>query len=240
MLHFDFVPPGQDVACLDRCIDILRSAPNINSLGASFSTDLPALQQTRDGIIVSSDLQNLRLMCYELSSIRFNAWKLPKLKRLRLWCFFGSDVFVDFFKLSTPPLTLLSISYMARPENLAEIVSLVPTLQALELMYMELDVALLRSLTMTDGTASNNSLLNAGGSCPNLESLEVTVCSFVGDRDACLDCLITMLKSRAKIMASFKTICCNESMDKYDANDIHKQLLGSSDICLVVGDVSKY
>ena len=90
---------------------------------------------------------------------------------------------------------------------------------------MELDVALLRSLTMTDGTASNNSLLNAGGSCPNLESLKVTVCSFVGDRDACLDGLITMLKSRAKIMASFKTICCNESMDKYDANDIHKQLL---------------
>ena len=226
----------------DMCLDILRYAPNIHTLVADFSeagTNMvePEPEEASKDIVVASNLQDLEVKTYRFPSKLFGAWKLPALKRLYLTCFSGSNALADFFRHSLPPLTFLTICHMWPFAGLAEILRLLPTLQALQLISMDLDLPVLRGLTVTEGTIS---FPDAGVMCPELDILHFSSCRVRENADVCLEALITMLKSRATTTLSFRTICFKKGPDALgpcDVNSIHKGLLDPKGICVEVGDV---
>ena len=228
----------------DMCLDILRYAPNIHTLVADFSEAGarvvgPEPEQPSKDIVVASNLQDLEVITLGYPSKLFGAWKLPALKRLYLTCFSGSNALADFFRHSPPPLAFLTICHMWPFAGLAEILRLLPTLQALQLISMDLDLPVLRGLTVAEGT---NSFPDAGVMCPKLDILHFFLCRLLENADICLEALITMLKSRATTTPSFRTIRFKEgpeTLASCDVNSIHKGLLDPSSIYVEVGDISQ-
>ncbi|KAL5499189.1 SEC23 [Sanghuangporus vaninii] len=104
----------------------------------------------------------------------------------------GFDFLVDFFRRSRPPLTYLSlVGASAHADIIIPILRMLPTLRHLELHNAYPSARLYDELTITSHTV-----------CPAIESLQITALQ----QAVCADALVTMLKSRAQIMDSFKTV----------------------------------
>ncbi|KAL5480843.1 hypothetical protein ACEPAI_9783 [Sanghuangporus weigelae] len=108
----------------------------------------------------------------------------------------GSEVLVDFFRRSRPPLTyLVLIGVGAHEDIIIPILRMLPTLRHLELQDANVSARLYDELTVKSHTI-----------CPAIESLQITHHRHLEDEAVCADALAVMLKSRAQIMDSFKTV----------------------------------
>ncbi|KAL5480848.1 hypothetical protein ACEPAI_9788 [Sanghuangporus weigelae] len=113
----------------------------------------------------------------------------------------GSEVLVDFFRRSRPPLTYLSLKRDSGHEDIViPILQMLPTLVHLELFDVYVSTRFYRELTVTNRVV-----------CPMLEAFRFTFLRHLEDEAVCADALIVMLKSRAQIMDSFKTVRLGKS-----------------------------
>ncbi|KAL5522546.1 hypothetical protein ACEPAG_8562 [Sanghuangporus baumii] len=202
--------------CLEKsaivsCLNFLKAAISLEELDIYFrgifllSSPLSISPSNGNSQIVTG-LRRLKLNC--AYGILDNV-TLPSLEVFDFGSIFfeqGSEVLVDFFRRSRPPLTYLSLAGVsAREDTIISILRMLPTLRHLKLHDPNVSARLYDELIVASQTI-----------CPAIESLQLTYPRHLEDEAVCADALIVMLKSRAQIMDSFKTVrfCRASKKDK--------------------------
>ncbi|KAL5499185.1 hypothetical protein ACEPAH_1703 [Sanghuangporus vaninii] len=180
------------------CLNFLKAAIFLEEFTIYFDEvpSLPTLSSNDNSQFASG------LRCLKLNYARgiLDNVNLPSLEVLSCGSYAeardGSEILVDFFRRSRPPLTYLSLKGDSGHEDIViPILRMLPTLRHLDLFDVHVSTRFYRELTATNCIV-----------CPVLEAFRFTHLRHLEDEVVCADALIAMLKSRARIMDSFKTV----------------------------------
>ncbi|EJC99511.1 uncharacterized protein FOMMEDRAFT_160580 [Fomitiporia mediterranea MF3/22] len=227
-------------AAVDTCVEFLKSAPRLTDFHACFdckSSDL-TIRQNDETMFVSSNLQKLKLESGRPSAFVLKDMTLPSLAVL----FYeygryegGGEILFRFIQRSSPPLTYLELyDYGAEEDVLISTIRLLPTLLQLRISGATVSTQFFQTLTM----ASNNSAPDASPAiedhviCPGLRLLCLGSLRILGNRDTCINALISMLNSRKQIFKVFKLGGYGRTravdLDKIDLYELQECLNGST------------
>ena len=119
------------------------------------------------------------------------------------------DSIHKFMQRSRPPLTSLHIvGAFFDEETLIKVLSLLHTLKDLRLKGLGLSARLFEELTAFEDHTTRRIIRSPNGEiiCPELQILQLFEVNVAGDRNMCLNALVSMIKSRYLILKTFQTI----------------------------------
>ncbi|KAL5521114.1 hypothetical protein ACEPAG_9036 [Sanghuangporus baumii] len=221
------------IGSLNNCLSLLQRAPFLRELDASFIFPffMPRNSSYSGRPILLQELRAMNMVVCDASMAFLDILTLPSLKALRYTQIDLADtgsMLLSFVQRSRPPLTWLSLGEdTVNPDQLMSVLRLLPSLRHLRCK----GVSVSRSVFLLLSVVSNSNEANAGDRtiCPLLETLHLQASGFLEDREETLEVLVEMLRSRAKIQESFRTIrtYLNGKRDQIltiDISNLHEHL----------------
>ncbi|KAL5483488.1 hypothetical protein ACEPAI_8720 [Sanghuangporus weigelae] len=227
------ISPGPGVwliESIDYCLSLLRRTPFLRELDAIFI--FPSFIPRNNGHpILLQELRAMNTVVFDASMAFFDILTLPSLKALRYTqrgLAHTGDMLLSLVQRSRPPLTWLSLGeHTVDPDQLVSVLRLLPSLRHLRCNRVPVS----RSVFLLLSIVSNSSEANAGDRiiCPLLETLHLQTSGLLEDREETFEALAEMLRSRAKIQESFRTIrtYTNGKRDQIltiDISELHEHL----------------
>ncbi|OCB91008.1 hypothetical protein A7U60_g1755 [Sanghuangporus baumii] len=224
---FDLSIVGEPLCMLNRCdfvflsafgftgdralrisLDVLKNAPFLTRFEAYFSPNL-ALSSRHDPHprLLLRSLRTLKLEHGEAAAAIVDNVTLPSLEAFYYGSRVTEGIVFNFFQRSRPSLTFLAICGPCVGEDeIFGILRLLPCLKALRYSFSVVSKRFFSELAVGIAEIEENALSVEQAICPKLEILRLQNLLPLDSINECVEALITMMRSRARIQKSFENI----------------------------------
>ncbi|KAL5532289.1 hypothetical protein ACEPAF_5858 [Sanghuangporus sanghuang] len=203
-------------------LDFLKNAPSIVKFEARFTNDLVSSNRhSHHPRLSMPSLRSLKLDYGETPAAVVDNVTSPCLEAL----YYASDVeegiLVDFFRRSRPPLTFLAVhGSCAQEEEMIGILRLLPCLKDLRYSNASVSERFFRGLAVQTVEIEENPLFIEHVICPKLETIHLRYLLPLDSITECIEALMYMMRSRARIQKSFGKIYLDLDIGTFTVIDV--------------------